>query len=299
MNPNRILCPVDFSQGSKHAIDLAVVVAGWYKSKITGLHVITPLALAASGFATSAEEKGEVDRLRQLTIEEFASAMAAGIAVDGVIDVGPPAASIIERATKLPVGLIVMGTHGTGGFQHLLLGSVTEKVLRKAACPVLTVPPRAHTRSHLPFKHLLCAVDFSDASLDAVQSALSMSEESGATLTLLHVLEWPWDEPPAPSIEALPAEQGLALTEFRRYSEASAKKRLESLIPDTTRAPHITTTLRSGKPYLQILEVAAEAQADLIVIGVHGRNPVDLALFGSTTNQIVRRATCPVLTLRR
>jgi nucleotide-binding universal stress UspA family protein len=299
VNPTRILCPVDFSDTSKHAINLAVLVAGWYKSRITALYVLTPMSLAASGFTTAAEEKSEFDRLRQLTAEELVAATANGVTVDVVVDVGQPAASIVERAAKVSAGLIVMGTHGTGGFERLLLGSVTEKVLRKAKSPVLTVPPRAHSRSHLPFRHLLCAVDFSDASLDAVRSALSLSEESRASLTLLHVLEWPWDEPPSPSIEELPREQGIALAEFRRYSEASARMRLESLIPETSRASRITPTLRSGKPYVQILDVADEERADLIVIGVHGRNPVDLTLFGSTTNQIVRRATCPVLTFRR
>jgi nucleotide-binding universal stress UspA family protein len=299
VNPTRILCPVDFSDTSKHAIDLAVVVARWYTSHITALHVLTPMSLAASGFTTAAEEKREFDRLRQLTAEELAAATADGITVDVVVDVGQPAASIVDRAAKLSAGLIVMGTHGAGGFQHLLLGSVTEKVLRRAGSPVLTVPPRAHAHWHLPFRHLLCAVDFSEASLDAVRSALSLSEESRASLTLLHVLEWPWEEPPEPSIEELPREQGLALAEFRRYSEASAKKRLESLIPETNRGSRIRSTLRSGKPYVQILDVAAEERADLIVIGVHGRNPVDLTLFGSTTNQIVRQATCPVLTFRR
>jgi nucleotide-binding universal stress UspA family protein len=82
-------------------------------------------------------------------------------------------------------------------------------------------------------------------------------------------------------------------------SEGSAKKRLEALIPDSLPTSHVTTRLRNGKPYLQILQIAAEEQTDLIVIGVQGRNPVDLALFGSTTNQVVRRATCPVLTWRR
>jgi nucleotide-binding universal stress UspA family protein len=57
--------------------------------------------------------------------------------------------------------------------------------------------------------------------------------------------------------------------------------------------------LGDGKAYREILDVATEGPADLIVIGVHGRNPLDLMLFGSTTNQVVRRATCPVLTLRR
>jgi nucleotide-binding universal stress UspA family protein len=79
-----------------------------------------------------------------------------------------------------------------------------------------------------------------------------------------------------------------------------AATELEVLVPmaaGVSRRPAIR--LRRGKPYVQILEVAAEESADLIVIGVHGRKPIDLMLFGSTANQIVRRATCPVLTLRR
>jgi len=299
MNLRRILCPVDFSEASKHAIDQAVVMAGFYKSRVTALHVLSPLTFAVPGLPSSSDEVSEQARLRRLTTEEFAAAAARGIGLDVLIDVGQPAAAILERATGLPADLIVMGTHGMSGFQHFVLGSVTEKVLRKASCPVLTVPPRVQATSQLPFKRLLCAVDFSDVSLDAVRWALSLAEESGARLTLIHVLEWPWEEPPPPMIEELPFEQGAALAEFRRYLEESAKKRLESLIPESVPASQVTTMLRSGKPHVQILHVAADEQTDLIVIGVHGRNPVDMALFGSTTNQVVRRATCPVLTLRQ
>lgn len=294
----QILCPIDFSEASSHASEQAAVVAGYYKSRIAALHVLAPLGLAVGFVGTSPEEVSEVERLRLLTAQEFAAASAKGIRVEAFVDVGEPSSTILDRAVSLPADLIVIGTHGTSGFQHLVLGSVTEKVLRKARCPVLTVPPRAQAMSQLPFKRLLCAVDFSDASLDAVRSALSLAEESGGTLTLLHVLEWPWGEPPPPHLEELPVEQGAALAEFRRYSEESAKKRLESLIPPTVTRPRVATRLRNGKPYVQILQVAAEEQADLIVIGVYGRNPLDLALLGSTTNQVVRRATCPVLTLR-
>jgi nucleotide-binding universal stress UspA family protein len=293
----QILCPIDFSEASSHAIDQAAAVAGYYQSRITALHVVAPL-FAVAGVATSPDEAGEVDRFRRLTTEEFAPASAKGIRVEAFVDVGQPASTILDRAVSLPADLIVIGTHGTSGFQHLVLGSVTEKVLRKATCPVLTVPPRAQATSQLPFKRLLCAVDFSDASLDAVRSALSLTQESGSTLTLLHVLEWPWEEPPPPQLEQLPVEQGFALAEFRRYSEESAKKRLESLIPPSVPTSRVSTRLINGKPYVQILHVAAEEQADLIVLGVYGRNPLDLALFGSTTNQVVRRATCPVLTIR-
>ena len=86
------------------------------------------------------------------------------------------------------------------------------------------------------------------------------------------------------------------MAEYRRYVEESARKRVEALVHERKGAePRVA----HGKPYVEILRVAGEIRADVIVIGVHGRNIVDLTLFGSTTNHIVRRASCPVLTLRQ
>jgi nucleotide-binding universal stress UspA family protein len=303
MNIKQILCPTDFSEPSDHAIEQAVVIAGWYKARVTALHVVSPMVAAVPGWASpggEALDKDELERLRAETAGRFAAATTAGLGLDILVDVGQPAGRILDRAASVPADLIVMGTHGASGFQHLVLGSVTEKVLRRASCPVLTVPPRAQATSRLPFRRLLCAVDFSDSSLAALQYAFSLAQESGAAMTILHVLEWPWEEPPSPVLEKLPAEQGFALAEYRRYCEKSATARLESLVPASLRASNpATTRLRNGKPYVQILHVAAEESSDLIVIGVRGRNPLDMTMFGSTANQVVRRAACPVLTLRQ
>jgi nucleotide-binding universal stress UspA family protein len=165
---------------------------------------------------------------------------------------------------------------------------------------VLTVPPRARATSRLPFSRLLCPVDFSDASVAALQMARTLARESESALTVLHVIEWPWHEPPAPVVAGLPAAQAEALAEYHRYVETSARARLEGLIQKAVvdmSAP--VPRLSYGKPYVEILRVAAEEAADLIVIGVHGRNLLDMTMFGSTTNQVVRQATCPVLTLRQ
>ena len=296
---NRVLCPIDFSESSTHALEQAAAIASWYKARLIALHVYGPL-VPVPGLPVDRAPDSELQRSCNETSLFVESVLGSGTAVDVVVDVGHSVRAILERADRLPADLIVMGTHGASGFERLLLGSVTEKILRKATCPVLTVPPRAHITSRLPFARVLCAVDFSEWSVAAVELASSVAQQSGATLELLHVVEWPWEEPPAPLFADLPREQAAALLEFRRYVTATATRRLESLVPAETRDRcAMTTKICHGKPYVEILRVAAETATDLIVLGVHGRKLIDVAMFGSTTNHVVRRATCPVVTLRR
>lgn len=299
---NRVLCPIDFSDGSTHAIEQATAIAEWYKARLTILHVYHPMFVPVPGLPPPGNRVPEVEleRVRCQVAACAQPALAAGTAVEVLVEVGRPASVILERAASLPADLIVMGTHGASGFEHLVLGSVTEKVLRRATCPVLTVPPRAHAAARFPFTRVLCAVDFSAWSTAALELASSLAQESGATLDVLHVIEWPWGEPPPPDLAELAPEQASALAEFRRYLEKGATNRLESLIAETVGPRCVgTAQILHGKPYVEVLRLAANIGADLIVLGVRGRNPVDLTLFGSTTNQIVRHASCSVLTLRR
>jgi nucleotide-binding universal stress UspA family protein len=305
MTISRILCPIDFSATSAHAADLATHVAEWYSARIAALYVVPPHVTPYPGLAAVDPHPApalDVEQRRRLCEEAahaFSRASAAGIPVDVMVNVGQPTREILDCATSLPADLIVMGTHGLSGFDHLVLGSVTEKVLRKASSPVLTVPPRARTVSSLPFKRVLCAVDFSASSLHALTFALSMAEEAAAAITVAHVLEWPWPEPPAPALDTLPLEQAFSLASYRREREVAAEARLAKLIPEGA-ANWCTpsTKVCHGKPYEQILRVAADDRADLIVIGVRGRNAIDRATFGSTAHHVVRTATSPVLTLR-
>jgi CPA2 family monovalent cation:H+ antiporter-2 len=231
--------------------------------------------------------------VKQAREQVLACFRSAGPDVEVLIDSGQAAYQILERAKSLPADVVVIGTHGAGGFEHLLLGSVTEKVLRRATCPVLTVPPRARTTAKLPFKRILCPLDFSDSSLAALELAFSLSQQGEAALTILHVFEWPTED------ESLTARPFIG-PEYRRDREREATAKLQELILDPVRDwCRPTTRLAYGKAYREILGIATEDKSDLIVMGVHGRNPLDLMLFGSTTNQVVRRATCPVLTRRR
>ena len=294
---DRILCPVDLSDVSRHAIRHAVLLAEWYHAKITALHVCNPIVIPWSdptlGGVVAPPEltEDQIDGIRHQVLRCFDS--ASRVALDALVATGDPARRILEQAKSLPADLIVIGTHGTGGFQHLVLGSVAEKVLRQAACPVLTVPPHARTTSTLPFRRMLCPVDFSDSSLAALDFAHSLAQEGDAALTILHVLETPADDGPLTT-------RPITAPEYRLELERDVATTLHELIPDAIRdSARSATRLVHGKAYREILSVATEENADLIVMGVHGRNALDLMLFGSTTNQVVRRAVCPVLTLRR
>ena len=292
-----ILCPIDFSETSRHALEHALAIARWYDSEIVALHVVDlpllpplPILSAAVGDPVVVQEQDHRRRAEE-ALHAWLEPHRPGVRADVLIGQGRPAAIVLDTARSRQSDLIVMGTHGLGGFERFMLGSVTEKVLRRATCPVMTVPPASQTAARVPYTRLVCPVDFSDSSTAALQFAFSMAKEADASLTILHVFEWPPDDDPLTQRFDVPA--------YRRALEEEARGRLEALVPDEVKVwCRPSTKVAHGKPYREILQVAEGEGADLIVIGVHGRNALDLAVFGSTTNQVVRRASCPVLTLK-
>jgi nucleotide-binding universal stress UspA family protein len=286
MRITKILCPTDYSEAAANALEYAVAVAGWYKAQLTVLHV-----------GTGPSAQSGMTRLQRETAAISEVAAAVGAALDVAVVDGDPARAIVHEAQQRSADLLVMGTHGIGGFQRLILGSVTEKVLRSAATPVLTIPPRAGGKAHLPFQRMLCGIDFSACSLSALEYAQSLARQARASLILVHSLEWPWEEPPAPPFEEFPPAQAAALQAYRRTRELQANERLAALARAGAECG-LTCRVVHGKAYAAVLRVAAEEHADLIVLGVGGRSAVDRTVFGSTANQVVRQATCPVLTIR-
>lgn len=218
-----------------------------------------------------------------------------GARVETVLVEGDPIEEILKAGAEGPADLIVLGTHGRGGFQRLVLGSIAEKVLRRAACPVLTVPPRAVVTpadTAPALRHILCPVEFSEASLRALEFAYSLAKESNARITLLHAVE------ALAGVEPL-EHAGAVMTEWLRFQEENARKRLAGLVPAGARDwcnPEILVA--TGRAYAEILRAAGRSASDLIVMGVQGRGALDLMLFGSTTQHVVRQAACPVLTVR-
>jgi nucleotide-binding universal stress UspA family protein len=294
----RILCPVDFSDFSQRAVDHAIAIARWYESTVTLLHVrpLVPIAPAAPEMlppmALTAEERDDLVR----SLARYLPA-SPGIPIERDVVEGNAAIEILEQARNLPSDLIILGTHGRTGFERLLLGSVTERVLRKAPCPVLSVPRQPETAAPAAplFKRILCAVDFSDCSMRALDYAISMAQEADACLTVLHVFD----------LEGAMSEhwrERLTPPSLRKELEAlenERRDRLAQVIPaNVSSYCDVETVMAGGTPYREILRVAGEKSSELIVMGVHGRNAADLLFFGSTTNHVVRQAPCPVLTIR-
>jgi nucleotide-binding universal stress UspA family protein len=301
----RILCPIDFSPFSRRAFDHAVAIARWYESDLTLLHVhhVAPFGAHAgggTGLAPASLSQAERDELVQ-SMRQFAGPdPTPDVPMRFELGEGHTANVIIAVAEELPADLIVMGTHGRSGLERLVLGSVTEKVLRKAPGAVLSVPHRSHAAAPSPpvvFQRILCATDFSESSTHAMSYALSLAQEAGGALTLLHVVDLPGiysDDPKA----VAGAPKGLK--DYIEATRADRQERLYSVVPEDARTYcSIDTVLALGKPSREILRVALEQESDLIVIGVHGRSTADLFFFGSTAQQVVREAECPVLTLRR
>ena len=301
----RILCPIDYSDFSRRALDHAVAIARWYGSTVMVFHVsaILPAAAFAPGVqavtATPLTPEGREAMITALQTFAGPETRESGVRVEFDVTEGGAAVEILAKATEMRSDLIVLGTHGYSGFDRLVLGSVTEKVLRKASCPVLTVPCRAADAAPVPsalFKRILCATDLSECSFAALRYAISLAEEADAHLTVLSVVDLPlgvW--PDVDKAPPLPKE----LRKYIDEAETDRRKSLEALIPADARTYcTIDTAVASGTPYRKILEMAGESNTGLIVMGVRGRGAVDVMLFGSTAQHVVRQAMCPVLTIR-
>jgi nucleotide-binding universal stress UspA family protein len=289
---NRILCPIDFSPGSEHALAHAAALARWYESQLTVLHVSEVFLVPAVLPGNPSPVIGPYISRDAIVnaLERFTTPLKqSGVPFDIDIEEGTAVHTIVDAAARLAVDLLVMGTHGRGGVEHILLGSVTEKVLRRAPCPLLVVPPStAIEPPPVLLERILCPVDFGPSAMKALNYALSLAQESDATITVLHVLE------------PVPAETAgtPAMIEFLRERDAKARNDLRAAIPTEARDwCHPIELTGSGKPYKEILRVAHETAASLIVMGVAGRGVLDRMFFGSTTNHVVRHAECPVLTL--
>jgi len=294
---SRILCPIDLSDHSRHALEYAVGMGRHYGAALTALYVIPPPAAAVptldcpayAGYIYTSEDLETIDREVQL----FVDAGRAGVPIESRVVQGFVVGQILDVAASIAADVIVVGTHGRGGFQRLVLGSVAERVLARASCPVMAIPPHMPEEAPFapaPFANILCGIDYTPSSQRALDYATLFARESNGQLTLVHVVELPNGEPALAAVARGVVEESVFVT--------AARGRLHGVLPgDVVHRDAGQVVVKSGKPYRGILEAAGQQHCDLIVLGAHGGVANVLGL-GSTTNHVLREAACPVLTVR-
>jgi len=202
-----------------------------------------------------------------------------------------PTNVILEYAEEAHVDLIVMGTHGRRGLRHLMMGSVAEEVVRLAPSPVMTVrTKRSTTPDHL--KNILVPVDFSEHSRHALRQAKVLADKAGATLHLLYVFETPTYPAFYQSVETVVLEKLEVIHARSRHELQTFYRDVQGPLPPASY--HVIT----GRPVHEITKVAEQDDCDLIVMATHGLTGLDRLLMGSTTENVLRVAPCPVLTLK-
>ncbi len=272
MRVDKILCPVDFSELSGLGLRYAAAVARRHGAKLTVLYAHS---FQPPPYFSVNELEALHQRIRDwvgdahAALERFIAGHGAGPAEAMVVE-GLPADVIRRVAADIGAGLIVIGTHGRSGVNRLMLGSVTERVLRESRVPVLTVRGDAAALPVGPRK-ILCPVNNTPAAREALDAALWFAGSFGSELTVAHVPE----TRPERAIQDICA-----------------------WVPEDARAHcHLREAEAGADADHAILTMAREESTDLLVIGSQHRRFFDSTVLGSTTARLVRHAPCPVLTV--
>lgn len=275
-----ILCPVDFSATARRALSVAVQVARKTRAKLRVLHVL-PIV------GTPDEQKAAAEELRKIAPAEFDD-----VVLDRTVErAATPDAAILAAIDRFKTDLVVIGTHGRTGWRRALLGSVAERVVQLAPCALLTVAPSAGAEVHA-LHRVLVAHDFSASSDAALGVAIRLARASDAELVVLHVAE--------PVLA--PLDYGAALVAQAATDPAvlrSLRTRLQEVVDAAVRG-----TVRSrvgvevGASFERVADRARAEDADLVVVGSHGRRGWKHLLLGSTAERVVRLSDRPVLVVK-
>jgi len=295
-----VLFATDFSQTSEAALPYAVAICRHFGSTLHLVHVLSDASLLLVTGGVDYVSMGTIYEDAQTEAKERLDEIAArieGIPQRSYVRHGKVWRSLNGIIEDNQVDMIVLGTHGRTGLGKLLLGSVAEDILRHASCPVLTVGPKVSGRAKLPafprrgrdlapleleLQQIVLATDFAPSAPRIAQRAVKLTEEFRARLTLVHVIEDYTHLGSRPG----PMEEGVG--------------RLQALIPEDASLQYpAETVLEFGSPAERILKVAAEREADMIVLGARAARDIGSThLPWSSAHHVIAQAHCPVLTIR-
>ena len=299
MRIRRILYPTDFSDTAKQALDHALFLAEQFEAELHMLHAIVlhesdprdpdrhfpePSEILNHLFQIADSEMAEIVRQNESRTFTLQEAKVRGYSAGEVI---------LQYIEEHQIDLVVMGTHGRRGPARLFLGSVAEEVVRHASCPVLTLRNQESPQPIDAVEQILIPVDFSPYSKEALSYAKELAALYGAGLQVLHAIEepaYPYFYTPGSTLS--PMGQ---LEELREKAEAAIDEIVEDAPGPEVPAERFVAT---GRPASEIARFAEENGSDMVVIATHGLTGLERLLVGSTAEQIVRLAPCPVFTVK-
>lgn len=294
----RILAATDFSECADQAVAYAGFLAAACPAPLDILHVVEvppdmhPDDAVADRFFK--QRRKEAERLLEELVRHLAS---GGVSAKWHQRFGIPSQQVHAATSELHADLVVVGTHGQTGLPHILLGSTAERVVRGAPCPVLTIRALREGPQAIPsgtaavscgLRRILCPIDFSRCSVNALEYAAQLVQGFGASFTILHVLE--------PVFFDL--ELGLGAVPDYEKTRASLESRLAEARDALTKQGLTVQTAISGGILADSIVAAAQTdRCDMIVMGTHGRGGMPHVMTGSVAQAVLRRAPCPVLTV--
>lgn len=283
LNFNTILFPVDFSSRCRAAAGYVRALGQRFNSRIILLHVVEPRIGVPGHPEHGAIEIDTGETAREL-LDSFLTRELRGLNVDRQLVDGIPVIRIIETAEAEKAGLIVIPTHGYGGFRRVIFGSLTSTVLHRSPCPVLTgahMSQVSHTGA-LQIKSIVCALDLSPHSENVLRGAADLASAFGAQVVLLHVV---------PGGDSVP--ERMLDREVRSHLMNQAKRRMEAMAQGL--GLDCTYCLDHGN-VAEVIEAAANKySADVLVIGrSHGDHQMWMPQHAYA---IVRHSPCPVFSI--
>ena len=279
----KILVPVDFSEASKNAVTYGLSLCLDFNARLILAHIV-PYDAAAYLAAK--------ERLLELIPPELRDKLNFEIIVKG----GEIRQELLGIVEDKEIDLVVMGSRGRSYFERMLLGSVTERMLRNLHVPILTVShleaaKQLHNPDSIPLRKLLYATDLADGSESGLEFSIRLANELNAHLTVVHVIQ-------AMDAVMLGLEAPGAVPDYGIGLRAHAAERLNKLVALVSdgKVP-ITTVIAEGVPSEVIIELAANRKADLVIMDLHEKGRLERALLGATAERVIRSAPVPVLSL--
>jgi nucleotide-binding universal stress UspA family protein len=286
-----VLIPTDGSDPAERAARYGVALADSYGAAIHAVSVVDERDFSAGildgeDLIREGQESADEEATRAV---EFVGNLAPEAAVTTHVEIGVPAAAILEYVSRAGIDAVVMGTHGRTGIERFVIGSVTERVVRLADVPVLSVRPTEITPTWPPVDRVLFPTDGSDAAASALPYAIDLAERFGAVLEVLYVI----DERTKSSYYNIQT----ALEDVTGGLQTAAERATDRVEEEATeRGVTVETTIVGGLPSETICERAEDPGADIVVMATHGRTGLGHALLGSVTERVVRNSPTPVLT---